>query len=112
MLFQSSSNSFTTSGRKYLTSVAYGTWSTMFAVPAMNVPAFAAAVQCLGKIGKELYFEMNPESVSGDLRTKCRPCLDRVFSQVVLRTLNDAKSAFAAFHFESGVAIYFRLGVL
>lgn len=35
----------------------------VFLVPAKHVSVFAAAVQCLGKIGKELYFEMTAESV-------------------------------------------------
>ncbi len=30
-----------------------------FVVPLKHVCVFAAAVQCLGKIGKELFFEMS-----------------------------------------------------
>jgi hypothetical protein len=41
-----------------------------FSVPGKHVPIFAAAVQCLGKIGKELYIEMNGEAV----------CMPRVLS--------------------------------
>lgn len=37
----------------------------LYVVPAANVPILAAAVQCLGKIGKELYVEMNDQAVSG-----------------------------------------------
>ena len=51
-----------------------------FVVPAKNVPAFAAAVQCLGKIGKELFFEMNTDTVrgrrGGRLPLTPIPCLD------------------------------------
>lgn len=36
----------------------------VFVVPIKHVPVFAAAVQCLGKIGKELYLEMSKSQVS------------------------------------------------
>ena len=73
-----------------------------FFIPGKNAGVFAAAVQCLGKIGKELYFEMGDDSV----RSAPGPAAlsDAASVQVVLRTLNDAKSAFAAFHFNMGKA--------
>ncbi|CAM9753335.1 unnamed protein product, partial [Ectocarpus sp. 12 AP-2014] len=49
-------------------------------IPHKSLKVFAQAVQCLMKVGKELFIE-----TTGD--------------QLILRTLNDAKSAFAAFYF-------------
>lgn len=46
-----------------------------------NLKVFAQAVQCLAKIGKELFLEVDE-------------------NQMVMRTLNDAKSAFSAFYFK------------
>lgn len=46
-----------------------------------NLKTFAQALQCLAKIGKELFLEVDD-------------------NQMVMRTLNDAKSAFSAFYFK------------
>ncbi|CAM9637359.1 unnamed protein product [Ascophyllum nodosum] len=51
-------------------------------IPQKNLKVFACAVQCLMKIGKELFIETTAD-------------------QLVLRTLNDAKSAFSAFYFNN-----------
>ncbi len=32
-------------------------------VPGASIPIFAAAMQCLGKIGKEIFLELNHEAV-------------------------------------------------
>jgi len=50
-------------------------------IPQSKLRTFAYAVQCMSKIGKELFIEAD-----GD--------------QLVLRTLNDARSAFTAFYFQ------------
>ncbi|CAM9760844.1 unnamed protein product, partial [Scytosiphon promiscuus] len=50
------------------------------AIPQKSLKVFAQAVQCLMKVGKELFIETTAD-------------------QLILRTLNDAKSAFAAFYF-------------
>ncbi|CAM9903660.1 unnamed protein product, partial [Choristocarpus tenellus] len=52
------------------------------AIPHNNLRVFAHAVQCLGKVGKELFMETTSD-------------------QLILRTLNDSKSAFAAFYFQN-----------
>ncbi|CAM9580845.1 unnamed protein product, partial [Phaeothamnion confervicola] len=49
-------------------------------IPASNLKTFAYAVQCLGKVGKELFLEGTSQ-------------------RLILRTLNDAKSCFCAFYF-------------
>eukprot|EP00903_Cladosiphon_okamuranus_P013829 g12869.t2 len=49
-------------------------------IPHKSLKVFAQAVQCLMKVGKELFIETTAD-------------------QLILRTLNDAKSAFAAFYF-------------
>jgi hypothetical protein len=46
-------------------------------VPSKNIPAFAAAIQCLGKIGKELFLEVNTESVRRALRSRSAVCVSR-----------------------------------
>uniref|UniRef100_A0A7S4JA65 Uncharacterized protein n=1 Tax=Odontella aurita TaxID=265563 RepID=A0A7S4JA65_9STRA len=50
-------------------------------IPPHGVRTFSAAVACLGKVGKELYVDFCP------------------LDGLTLRTLNDAKSAYAAFRF-------------
>ena len=51
-------------------------------IPGHNVRTFACAVGCLSRIGKEMYIEFDP------------------LHGLIIRTLNDAKSAFASFSFE------------
>mmetsp|Transcript_37526 Transcript_37526/g.54945 ORF Transcript_37526/g.54945 Transcript_37526/m.54945 type:complete len:458 (+) Transcript_37526:195-1568(+) len=53
-------------------------------IPGYGVRPFSSAIACLCKIGKELYINFDP--IDG----------------LTLRTLNDAKSAYASFHFEPG----------
>ncbi|CAM9211288.1 unnamed protein product [Ectocarpus sp. 6 AP-2014] len=62
-------------------------------IPHKSLKVFAQAVQCLMKVGKELFIE-----TTGD--------------QLILRTLNDAKSAFAAFYFNDSGGFFetFRRG--
>ena len=50
-------------------------------IPSHSVRTFAASVACLGRVGKELYVDFDP------------------LDGLTLRTLNDAKSAYAAFRF-------------
>ncbi|CAM9198955.1 unnamed protein product [Chrysoparadoxa australica] len=54
--------------------------SVEVSIPHNNLKVFAHAIQCLGKVGKELCVEAKPK-------------------ELILRTLNDAKSAYAAFRF-------------
>jgi len=53
-------------------------------IPSHNLRTFSSSVTTLGKIGNYLYLEFDP------------------LLGLTLRTLNDAKSAFAEFHFEVG----------
>ena len=52
-------------------------------IPPHNLKRFTAAITCLGKIGKDLYLSFDP------------------LDGLVLSSLNEAKSAFGKFHFDS-----------
>ena len=51
-------------------------------VPGHSVKSFCAAISCLTRVGKEIYFEFDP--IDG----------------LTIRALNDSKSAFCCFQFE------------
>ena len=52
-------------------------------IPPHNLKRFTAAITCLGKIGKDLYLSFDP------------------LDGLILSSLNEAKSAFGKFHFDS-----------
>ena len=52
-------------------------------IPPHNLKRFTAAITCLGKIGKDLYVSFDP------------------LDGLILSSLNEAKSAFSKFHFDS-----------
>jgi len=52
-------------------------------IPPHNLKRFTAAITCLGKIGKDLYLSFDP------------------LEGLILSSLNEAKSAFGKFHFDS-----------
>ena len=52
-------------------------------IPPRNLKRFTAAITCLGKIGKDLYVSFDP------------------LDGLILSSLNEAKSAFGKFHFDS-----------
>lgn len=52
-------------------------------IPPHNLKSFTAAITCLGKIGKDLYISFDP------------------LDGLILSSLNEAKSAFGKFHFDS-----------
>ena len=53
-------------------------------IPLSNLKRFTASLTCLSKIGKDLYISFDP------------------FDGLTLSSLNEAKSAYAKFHFECG----------
>ena len=53
-------------------------------IPAHNLRTFSSSLSALGRIGKDLYVEFDP------------------LSGLTLRAINDAKSAYAEFHYEVG----------
>lgn len=97
---------------------------------ARGMRVFASSMQCIGKLGKEMFIEALQDRVSG-ASTAARGRLGAVRSsplpsdtppalalalragplrvcpvQLTLRTLNDARSAFAAFSFHKGELVF------
>lgn len=81
-----------------------------------HLRTLAGAIQRIGQIGKEIFFEGTATAVRGAVtRAAAPPTSSRLTpdhvgtdasrsQQLTLRTLNESKSAFAAFSFHSGEA--------
>ncbi len=70
-------------------------------VSGRHLRVFASVVQCIARLGKDVFWEASTSGVSAAKR-KWTHSYTKCCTQVVIRTLNDSKSVFCAYYFEPG----------
>lgn len=75
-----------------------------FVIPSRNLKVFSKIIQCMAKIGDDLFLDVKTDKVLLFVFP-----LINIFLQLVMRTLNNARSAFVSISFSKNFFEHFSV---